>query len=84
MSNIIYESLIDEGPGRLVVSQIDDGTAVLELFYGDEMIYTEEGIHLMYGAIFGIDVDDIIRFQTIGLREHDSYLENRGQDEPED
>jgi hypothetical protein len=82
--SVIFESLIDEGPGKVIVTEAGDRTARLEVFYGDELIYVESDLPLMYGAIFGVDVEDMNRFQAIALREHDAYVAQEGHDAQQD
>lgn len=71
---VLYESLIDGGPGRVEVRRTDHREACLTVFDGDEPIYVQIKMPLAYGAIFGPDGADVADWQDITCREYDDYV----------
>lgn len=63
MSNTIWGSVVD-GQWTVEAQQTGPGTAVLKIWNSDDQLVYEEPVTLSYGAIFGVDVDDLSLWQT--------------------
>lgn len=79
MGDVIFESTVDGGKFKVSVVRTGDytGNITVSVVENNEVLLDKE-VGLMYGAVFGPDVDDLDDWQTQALTVIDEWIANNG------